>query len=136
MAHLVFILVSLALLVGFLVLTWYEVERGVRLFARERTRLDQRIEQIELILTHVDFGRFLRAELQRLAEIIGHTIAQLSLQLVRTVERLLTRLVRHLRMRGAAEPAAPRESVREFVKTLSDFKSELEATRPDIREIQ
>ena len=132
MLYLVFMLVTLILLAGFLVLTWYETGRGVRVFAPQRARLDRGVEQIELILTHVDLGRFLREETRRLLEIVGHFVAELSLQLVRAIERLLTRLVRHLRMRGAAEPAAPRESVREFVKTLSDFKSGLDPTRPPL----
>lgn len=135
MGYLIFMLVTIVLLAGFLALTWYETGRGVRVFARERARLDSSVEQIELIFAHVDLGKFLREEARRLFEIVGHWVAELSLQVVRALERLLTRLVRHLRMRGAAEPVAPRESVREFVKTLSDFKSGLDATRPEFPKI-
>src|SRR3989338_9195544 len=131
MLYLVFMLVTLILLAGFLVLTWYETGRGVRVFAQQRARLDRGVEQIELILTHVDLGRFLREETRRLLEIVGHFVAELSLQLVRAIERLLTRLVPHLGRRGAADPPAPRESVRKFVKPLPDFKGGLDAPRPD-----
>lgn len=135
MTHVVFLLLALALLAGFLILSWYETQRGVRVLASSRARLDRSIARIEFILTHVDFAMFLRDELRRLLESAGHRVAQLSLELVRAVERLLTRLVRHFRTRSAADQA-PRESVREFVKTLSDFKGQLETTRPPMPEIE
>jgi hypothetical protein len=40
-----------------------------------------------------------------------------------------------LRTRQAMEAAAPRETTREFVKTLSDFKGQLESTRPEMPEL-
>ena len=130
MVYLILIAATFLLLAGFLALTRYETARGLRVFARERSRLDGTVEQIEFILAHVDLAKFLRDELRRLAEIVGHSIAQLSLELVRAVERLLTRLVRYFRTRRSETDLAPRESVREFVKTLSDFKDQLDETRP------
>lgn len=135
MAHLVFILIALALLVGFFALTEYETRRGMRLFARERARLDRNVEHAELILQHVDLAAFLRDEVRRFAGRLGHDIAHLSLQAVRATERILTRLVRHLRSRHAVD-VAPRTNAREFVKTLSDFKGKLKATHPEVGDIQ
>ncbi len=132
--YLIFILITLVLLVGFFVLTEYEARRGARFFAQGRARLDQNVERVEFVLAHVDLGAFLRDEIRRLAGRLSHDIAHLSLQSVRAAERLLTRLVRHLRVRHAVD-AAPRESTREFVKTLSDFKGRLKATHPEIQEI-
>ncbi|MBU6490974.1 hypothetical protein KGQ25_02365 [Patescibacteria group bacterium] len=136
MAYLVFILAALALFIGFFVLTQYEGRRSVRFFESTRARLDRSVRQIEFVFTHVDLGAFLRAETGRVASRVGHDIAHLSLRTVRTVERLLTRLVRHLRPRHTVDTVPPRESSREFVKTLSDFKDHLEANRPEVPEVQ
>jgi hypothetical protein len=124
-----------ALLGGFFVLTNYEVSRGVRVFATHRVRLDHSIERVEFILQHVDFGSFLRTEVRHLAARLSHDIAHLSLQAVRATERLLTRLVMHLRSKHSVD-TAPRGNVREFVKTLSDFKGGLKATHPEVGEIK
>ncbi|MFZ3043974.1 MAG: BREX system ATP-binding domain-containing protein [Minisyncoccia bacterium] len=135
MAYLIFLLATLILLAGFFVLTQSETRRGMRFFEPQRARLDRNVERAEFILQHVDLGAFLRDELRRLAARVSHDVAHLSLQAVRATERLLTRLVMHLRSRHTVD-TAPRENVREFVKTLSDFKSGLKATHPEVGEIQ
>jgi Holliday junction resolvasome RuvABC ATP-dependent DNA helicase subunit len=124
------VLSTLTLLAGFVVLVQYEARKGMRFFAPERDRFDKHIERIEFIVAHVDFGAFVQEEIRHAANRIGHTTAHLSLQTVRAAERLLTRLVRHLRVRH--DSVAPHESTREFVKTLSDFKGGLKATHPDV----
>jgi hypothetical protein len=127
------VLSALALLVGFGFVVRYERQHARRFFASPRARLDAHIERIEFILEHVDLGAFVRDEIRHMMNRVGHTVAHLSLQVVRMVERLLTRLVRYLRMTHE-NTAEPRESTREFVKTLSDFKDTLQATHPDIDE--
>jgi len=131
MTYLVFVLATLVLLSGFLALTWYETGRGVRFYASSRTRLDQNVERIEFILAHIDLSAFLRDEIRHFARRIGHDIVHLSLVVVRAVERTLTRLIRYFHMRQAVD-IAPRESAREFVKTLADFKNGLKGTHPEI----
>jgi len=130
-AYLIFILISIALLIGFFVLTWYENKQGVRYLAPRRERLDKQVGRIEFILAHVDFNAFAREELRRFVTQTGHTIAHLTLQAVRAAERLLTRLVRHLRIHHEVE-VKPAGETREFVKTLSDFKDRLKDTMPDV----
>jgi hypothetical protein len=134
MLHLIFILISLALLIGFFALTRYEARRGVRVYAEKRQRLDTAINRAEFIITHVNLALFVREELRHLISRIGHDVAHISLHMVRAAERLLTRAVRHLRASPEIE-SAPRETAREFVKTLYDFKGNLEATRPEISDI-
>jgi len=134
MASLIFILVSLTLLVGFFMLSAYETRRGVRLFARERARLDGDVTRITFVLTHVDFGAFVRDLVIHATHCIVHDIAHFSLLIVRAIERSLTRLVRFLRTWRAAD-IVPHENTREFVKTLSDFKGHLKETRPDVPDI-
>ena len=131
MEHLIFILIAFALLVGFFILTQYEVKHDMRFFGVGRARLDTNVERIEYILAHVDFGAFVREEVRHAMDRIRHAAAHLSLQAVRAIERALTRVVRYFRARHE-ERAVPRESTREFVKTLSDFKDGLKATHPDI----
>ena len=133
MAPLIFILITFVLLAGFFALTSYEVRRGVRVFAEQRARLDHNVERIEFVLQHVDLGSFIRDEIRRLIARVSHDIAHLSLQAVRATERLLTRAVRYLRSRHTVNDTAPRENVREFVKTLSDFKGQLKS--PEIPEL-
>ena len=135
MTHLILIVATLALLIGFLALTSYEARNGARFYARYRYHLDRIIGRIEFILENINFGEFLRDEIRHLASRIGHDIAHFSLIVVRAIERLLTRLVRHLRTRPEID-TAPRETAREFVKTLSDFKDNLKATHPEITDIQ
>lgn len=133
--HLIFILVSIALLFGFFALVNYEVWRGTRFYESRRARLDNAIDRIVFITEHVNFAEFLRDEARHFIGRIGHDVAHLSLMAVRTAERLLTNLVRRLRTHPEVD-TAPRETAREFVKTLSDFKDNLKATRPEISDIQ
>lgn len=134
MAYLIFILASLALLAGFFALTWYEERRGARVCADVREDLDRRVARVEFILAHVDLAAFARDEVRRAASRIGHDVVHLSLQAVRAVERLLTRLIRYFHTRHAVD-VAPRETARPFVKTLSDFKDRLKATRPEVPDV-
>ncbi|NNM83763.1 hypothetical protein HKL94_00900 [Candidatus Parcubacteria bacterium] len=134
MAHLIVILVLSALLVGFLVLTGYESRRGTRFYASGRARLDTVVARVEFVLAHVNLGVFLRDEIRHFAGRIGHDLVHASLLTVRSVERLLTRLIRRLRTHPEVD-TAPRETAREFVKVLSEFKGNLKATRPEISDI-
>lgn len=135
MASLIFILITFVLLGGFFVLTGYEARRSVRVFSAQRASLDHTVERIEFVLQHVDLGAFIRDEVRHLVVHLSHYIAHISLQAVRAAERLLTRLVRYLRSRHA-DDTAPRENVREFVKTLSEFKGQLKSTHPEISDIE
>lgn len=135
MEYLVFILVSFALFAGFFALTGYESRRGARLYERERAKLDSVVELVVFISEHVNLAEFLRDEVRHFAGRIGHDIVHFSLIAVRAVERILTSLVRRLRNNPEVD-TAPRETAREFVKTLSDFKDGLNATHPEIQEIQ
>lgn len=135
MAPLIILLASVVLLIGFLVLTRYEARRGMRYFAGEREFLDTQVMRIQFIIEHVDLAAFLRDEIRHLANRLGHSIVHISLLGVRAVERLLTRLVKLLRTRYA-DNVAPRESAREFVKTLSEFKDGLKETHPDVSDIR
>lgn len=134
MAELILVLVALALLVGFFFLVASETRRGARLCAPARVRLDELVLQVEFVFAHVDLGAFARNELVALAHRIGHDAVHLTLRAVRAAERLLTRVVRWLRSRQEVVEA-PRETTREFVRTLSDFKETLEAVHPEIQQV-
>ena len=134
MKYIIFNLVSLALLAGFFALLSREAKRGMRMFANGRARIDEAVTRVTFVLSHVDFATFVRDLATSMMHRIAHDVAHFSLLAVRVVERLLTRLVRYLRIRHANE-AVPNESAREFVKTLSDFKGQLETTRPKVSDI-
>src|SRR3989338_9918767 len=111
MGYVVAILISLALLAGFLLLTRFETRRGTRFFSVYRAALDARTERAMFIFTHVDFESFVKEQSRLLFARVAHDIAHLSLLVVRAVERLLTRLVKHLRIRHGVTPVkgiAPR----------------------------
>ena len=135
MIHLILILASLLLLIGFFALTNYETRRGIRLYEPQRARLDRTIERITFITEHVNLAEFLRDEVRHRIARIGHDVVHFSLIAVRAIERLLTNLVRRLRNHPEID-TAPRETAREFVKTLSDFKGNLKATHPEISDVQ
>ena len=131
MTYLIVVSVSIALLVGFIVLTQYEARHAMRFFLRARADLDAFVTRAEFIIENVDLLAFARDEIRHATNRIGHFFAHITLQVVRWIERQLTRLVRYLRTRNE-DTVAPRENAREFVKTLTDFKDGLNATHPDI----
>ncbi|MHB0865897.1 MAG: hypothetical protein ACYC1Y_03295 [Minisyncoccota bacterium] len=135
MTYLVLVLITFIALAGFLALVQYEARHETRLFPVQRAKLDTVVERAEFIVAHVDLNAFIREEIHRMTNTAGHTVVHLSLQIVRSVERFLTRLVRRFRARNE-DSAVPRETTREFVKTLSDFKDNLKATHPDVSEIE
>ena len=129
------ILISLGLLVGYVGFLALESRRGARFFESRRTRLDQAVGQGMFVLTHVDFAGFVREEAMRFAHRLTHDMAHLSLTSIRILERLLTRLVRYLRARST-NAYTPQESARPFVRTLSEFKGHIKATRPEMPDIR
>jgi hypothetical protein len=112
-----------------------ESYRGVRLFEARRSAFDAFVGRLEFIAAHVDLVAFARDESLHIGRTVAHDIAHGSLQSVRATERFLTRVVRHLRSQRSL-PAEPRESSREFVKTLSDFKGHLTAHRPEMPDVR
>lgn len=135
MFHLALILTLLALLAGFIALVQYETKSGIRFFAARRDALDIIVERMQFIVEHVDLGAFVAEELRHAGTVVSHMLVTLSLRAVRSVERLLTRLVRYLRAKSeSTEP--PHETAREFVKTLSEFKDTLKTSYPGVPEIK
>ena len=129
MMYLSVVTASLILLGGFVVLVGYESRRGVRFFADRRSQLDVLVTRLAFIYTHIDFSAFFKSELRRLIARTSHAAATSTLTFVRAAERFLTRVVRSLRIRQTVE-ARPRVSAREFVRTLSEFKGQLQVARP------
>ena len=134
MAYLIFVIVAVVGLIGFFILSDYETRRGTRVFADERMRLDEQVQRVEFILANVDLAALVREESHRIIQRIIHDATHISLSAVRSVERLLTRLIKRIHMERTADTGS-RENAREFVKTLSDFKEHLEITHPDVPDV-
>ncbi|HEX8946595.1 MAG TPA: hypothetical protein VF829_00015 [Candidatus Paceibacterota bacterium] len=120
----------IALFAGFLGLTEYEAQHGVRIAPQLRASIDRFAGRVLFIVEHVDFAAFLRDTTGEIMERIAHDIAHLALQATRFVERQLTRIVRYFRARFAARrafaDAAPSpESSSSYVRAIADFKQEL-----------
>lgn len=136
MPYLIAQLLVLAVIAGFYFLTRYETARGARFFAAKRDALDQYISQSRFLVEHIDWKSLFREQGKRVIERLGHDVAHATLQSVRAAERFLTEFVRKLRSTGAHHHVSLRETSRPFVKTLTDFKGHLQATRPEMPEIR
>lgn len=105
MTYLIILLVSLVLFIGFLVLTAFEKKRGLRVAGMLRNKLDVRTSRAAFVVSHVDWGAFLKHLLGTVLERVLHDVAHVVLRIVRTMERLLTRTVKALReRRGITAP--------------------------------
>ena len=133
MGYIVFLVLSILLFVGFIALTRYEARRGTRVFAASRNSLDAEAERVSFAASHVDLPAFIRESLRALIARIIHDIAHGSLIAVRFIERLLTRIVRALRARRGALPAADAapQGPTAFVAAMKDFKQELKNGRKE-----
>ncbi len=134
MVALASVLASITVLGGFLLLTRLEAHRGVRLFERTRVWLDTEVRRLTFIITHVDFESFTREQVRTLLIHLAHDTVHVSLLSVRAVERLLSRMVKQLRIRHGIETVTA-TTPRAFVKTMSDFKRELSSSQPPVPEI-
>ncbi len=120
MLFVIFIGTALILFGGFLLLTAYE-RRHARVFDAMRRKLDRVIFRLTFIVTHVDWSGFSKHMVRTSLERIAHDLAHGALQVVRFLERTLTRTVRFLRERRAGvitthEDGAKRKTLRETVR--------------------
>lgn len=127
------IFAALALFLGFIGVLAVEARRGTRFFEAYRLKLDRLVGQGMFIIDHVDLAGLVREECIRLARRATHDLARFGLTSIRSIERFLTQLVQRLRAAESQLARPAQESTRSFVRTLSEFKGQLEATRP-IRE--
>lgn len=130
MTALILMVSTLALLVGFLLLTRYEMRRGVRVFARARARLDTRTADVGRRIESGEAADVLVQSVRQVGERLAHDVAHVTLIAVRFVERTLTQAVRTLRARraenapkGVETPASP------FASSMKDFGQELRSGR-------
>lgn len=129
MTALILMLVSLALLGGFLLLARHERNRGKRLLSPVRERLDRSVDRAAARLSDLDLEYAVKTHAKRGGERVLHDAAHYSLIAVRLVERTLTTAVRTLRARRAAPGSAT-----PFAATMKDFSQELRETKPSAEE--
>ena len=130
MPQLIFLLAAIALLGAYLALLQWETNRGTRVFASARARFDENIARAAFVAQHVDWSAYASEQLRAFSLWLSHETAHLTLRFVRFIERLLSRTVRQLRAKAESE-VAPAEPARPFLQALSDFKEELQNTRPE-----
>jgi len=130
MIYLFSVVLSFILFGGFLALTAYETKRGERFFAPRRRMIDGEAERFAYAVSHIDLAAFVRTGLRALIARLAHDIAHGSLIAVRSVEKLLTRAVRALRIHHASTAiSASANPSSDFVATMKDFKEELRSGR-------
>jgi hypothetical protein len=129
MLYFFLLLGSLFLFFGFVGLTLVEAKTGVRIFSVLRTRFDHTSSRILYVCTHVDLAAFFFRVSSDAFSASVHAITHASLTLVRTLERTLTRAVRHIRAKNGHAPVLPPKETSRFVRTISYFKQTLRRSR-------
>ena len=104
MLYLILILVSLVLFLGFLLLTVFERNRGMRIAGVSRNHLDAKVARATFVVRHVDWSAFLKDVVRAFLERVAHDVAHGVLLIVRIIERTLTRIVKSLRARRGSAP--------------------------------
>ncbi|MEK9160573.1 MAG: hypothetical protein AAB440_00855 [Patescibacteria group bacterium] len=136
MIYLAIFVVALVLFFGFLFLNSVEQKKGARILSGMRSALDARVARATGVVAHVDFSAFLWNLSKDVTGRLVHDIAHVSLIAVRSLERLLTRLVRFIRSRVHA-PQVVEGKRSAFVETITYFKKTLrrskETTEPEER---
>lgn len=126
MAYLIAIALAFLLLGGFLALTRYETGHGVRFLGGVRSRFDRKVERISFIVRHIDWSAVLSDVVRTATARIVHDVAHAILIIVRIVERLLTRVVKYLRM--SREQAAAVSDKKKF-----DMRASIAHLRKSLR---
>ncbi len=129
MAYVAFILASLVLFFGFLLLTRAEEHRGVRVLEKRRAALDRETERVAAFMHRTDMAGALYDGVRALSARMVHDITHAALLIVRFIERLLTRAIRTLRERRAH--ALPTRGASPFLSAISGFKKELRGGASD-----
>lgn len=99
MTYVITLSVSILLVGIFLFLLRVEKKRNGRFFAHMRDILDAHVARASFIFTNVDWGEFAGHITRTSIEHAVHELAHRTLLLVRSLERLLTGVVRTLRAR-------------------------------------
>lgn len=119
MGYLIALFLCIGLFGAYFAFVGYEARTGKRVFRPVRERMDKKVSRAVFIIRHVDWSAFLGESVRTGTQKAVHAIAEGSLNLVRTIERLLTRLVRALRERRSPTTARPL-SVVESLKAMRD----------------
>lgn len=129
MIALALFIAALVLFFGFLLLTGVEKKRGTRFFSRSRAKLDAKVARVDEALRHVDFSAFVWHLAKDIVGRIVHDIAHVSLIVVRSLERLLTRIVRYMRGKVVAQTPTTETRASAFVETVTYVKKTLRRSK-------
>jgi len=134
MTYFIVVIVSFALLLGFLTLSWLETKSGFRIFGGMRRRFDRKVGRAAFIATHIDWESFVAHVVRSNAERLAHDVVHTVLLLVRATERTLTKLIRNLRERVANhEPQGEPVEGSQLIATIVRFRKNLRKDRPTDR---
>ncbi len=114
--------ISCVLCGGFLLFATMETRSDKRMLAGARGRLDEQVGRLFFIVEHVNWSEFLSHSIRGLFARILHDTAHLFLQIIRFIERQLTRTVRYLRDRRP-HVLAPKPSRQSFMTTTRNYLS-------------
>ena len=78
MNELIFLAATLALLGGYVALTYIEAKSGARVLGRLRAKFDAETTRIDFIIEHVDLAAYAKEEGRAVLERIGHDAAHPS----------------------------------------------------------
>ena len=125
MSYLITIGVCAFLLISFIVFLYVERKMGKRFFATQRTRTDRKVARASFMFIHIDWGGFFGHLAKLSLERAAHDIVHGTLVVVRTVERVLTGMIKSLRERLARRVPGSRAEGYQFGSTLRRFRKSL-----------
>ena len=125
MSYLIIIGICAFLLISFIVFLYVERKMGKRLFATQRTRTDRKVSRASFMFTHIDWGGFFGHLAKLSLERVAHDVVHGTLVLVRTVERVLTGMIKNLRERLARRAPGSRTEGFQLGSTLRRFRKSL-----------
>lgn len=125
MSYLIPIGITAFLLVGFVIFLYVEKKVGKRLFAPLRTRTDSNVSRASFMFSHIDWGGFFGHLAKLSLERVAHDLVHGVLLAVRTVERVLTGMIKTLRERLARRAPGTRTDGFQLGSTLKKFRKSL-----------
>ena len=106
---------ALVLLAGFIALHVWELKRGKRMFDAYRTKLDGQISRLYQTLITGDVPASWRIATLRFLHNLAHRVVVVSVEVLRAVERPLSRLSHRMRVRP---PVASGGEVSQYLKNI------------------
>jgi len=117
--------VSLVLMIAYVLFRMEEEKRGVKVWAHAREEADQHVLHAYRTAVMGDIPHHFRTEFLKLGHAISHAIVVLAVQVLRAIERPLSRLSHQMRRNA---PVGNGKEPSQFLKTITPDKKKEDGT--------